>query len=83
MNPRFPFPVIGGITGSRHLPQGTVFSGGRSLHPLQRNGQVPTTHLPSVGAMGVPGLGSAPAAAPPALGMPPILNVSAFIQNRV
>lgn len=70
------FAILGGITGLRHVNFNYLFGpNGRSLHPLQRDGSAPVTGLPNLGAGHWPGLGDAPAAAPSALGLPPVIQV--------
>lgn len=71
------FPVLGSVNGAAHAFASAMFSGGRSLHPLQRAGVIPHLGFSNVGVAALPGAGSAPPAGGPALAYPDSLITSA------
>lgn len=63
--------IAGGVVGFQHLPGAYLLDGGRSLHPLQRQGVTPAGGMVSVPAQARHGLGGAPyVGAGPDLGYP-------------
>ena len=66
---------VGGLTGQAHVftPYRTD---GRSLHPLQRSGDVAHSSVAVIPAGSYPGLGKAPGAGRMHLTNPPMLHVS-------
>lgn len=74
---RATYPVVGSITGQQHLSNVDVLTGGHSLHPLQRAGQIAGPVAPVVPGGPVGGsIGRGPPAAGPNLGLPPLLGLN-------
>jgi len=67
--------LIGPIVGTMHQFT-SLFSDGRSLHPMQRIGDVPHSGLPNFGAASVPGFQHGPPAGGPDTSYPHILDPS-------
>ena len=70
------YPVIGAFNGPMHPFASSFLTQGRSLHPMQRIGDVAHTGWPSEGAGATPGLGNAPPAGGPDLKLPLQLSFS-------
>lgn len=68
---------VGPVSGDNHLTAARVLTDGRSLHPMQRQGDVPHSGFPSLAAGSPAGQGNAPAAAETHLLSPAVLNPSA------
>lgn len=73
--PSRPQPISGAVYGPRHIPSPTLFSGGHSLHPLQRIGVAVGSLMPSLRPGGT-SFHDAPPTVGVFLGMPPTLNLN-------
>ena len=70
------YNITGAIVGPLHAFASRLLTDGRSLHPLQRTGEVDHTGWPSIPAARTPSISDAPHAGGPQLAYPNVLNIS-------